>query len=229
MSRNTAVCPSRKLRILCFHGYLQNAKEFAGKMGSLRKALKSRAELIFVQAPHHVDAQQSISDPAVADARAWWSWEDPDVAGRPSLASSYTGVEGSLQAAAEAMAEHEPVDGFLGFSQGAALTSLLLAQYQKQGKETKIKFAMLAGAFLPKDPRYAQMMTTNLVRTPTLFIYGEKDQLVPPQRTEELIATFDPDSVHRFVHSGGHMVPTCTGEFKKCMHDFLDKHAMSQS
>ncbi len=42
------------------------------------------------------------------------SAQDPDVAGRPSLASSYTGVEESLQAAAQAIAENEPIDGLLG-------------------------------------------------------------------------------------------------------------------
>ena len=42
------------------------------------------------------------------------SSQDPDVAGRPSLASSYTGVEDSLQLAAKAITEHQPLDGFLG-------------------------------------------------------------------------------------------------------------------
>ena len=49
-------------------------QEFAGKVGSLRKALKSRAELIFIDAPHRVEAEQSASD-AAPDARAWWSWQ----------------------------------------------------------------------------------------------------------------------------------------------------------
>ena len=44
-----------------------------------------------------------------------------------------------------------------GFSQGAALASLLLAQYQKQDKGTKIKFAMLV-----RTP----MLVMDLGRTP---------------------------------------------------------------
>jgi hypothetical protein len=40
--------------------------------------------------------------------------QDPDVAGRPSLASSYTGVEASLHLAEQAISEHKPIDGFLG-------------------------------------------------------------------------------------------------------------------
>ena len=43
-------------------------------------------------------------------------YQDPDVAGRPSLASAYTGVETSLWIATAALAEHEPIDGFLGTS-----------------------------------------------------------------------------------------------------------------
>ena len=41
-------------------------------------------------------------------------YQDPDVAGRPSLASHYTGVEASMQSALSAIAEHQPIDGFLG-------------------------------------------------------------------------------------------------------------------
>ncbi|KAM3575761.1 hypothetical protein VYU27_002380 [Nannochloropsis oceanica] len=41
----------RKAKILCLHGYLQSASVFRGKIGSLRKGLKSKAEFIFVDAP----------------------------------------------------------------------------------------------------------------------------------------------------------------------------------
>lgn len=41
-------------------------------------------------------------------------YQDPDVAGRPSLASTYTGVEASLKVATDALSEHQPIDGFLG-------------------------------------------------------------------------------------------------------------------
>lgn len=72
------------------------------------------------------------------------------------------------------------------------------------------------------------MMTQAAMSIPTLFISGHKDQLIPLQRTEELIATFDPDSIQRYVHDGGHMVPTCSGDFKRCLQDFLDQHGSVQ-
>ncbi len=100
---------------------------------------------------------------------------------------------------------------------GAAITCLTLVECFGQ-----------AGAFLPKDPEYAHMMTQAAISIPTLFISGRKDQLIPLQRTEELIATFDPDSIQRYMHDGGHMVPTCSGDFKRCLQDFLDQHGSVQ-
>ena len=50
-------------------------QDFTGKLGSLRKALKSRADFIFVEAPHAVDADQSTSEPSVTGPRAWWTWQ----------------------------------------------------------------------------------------------------------------------------------------------------------
>lgn len=51
------------------------SQDYAGKLGSLRKALKSRAELIFIDAPHVVEADQSVSDAALSEPRAWWTWQ----------------------------------------------------------------------------------------------------------------------------------------------------------
>ena len=85
-----------------------------------------------------------------------------------------------------------------------------------------------AGAFLPRDPQYAQMLTTVPVSIPTLFVSGTNDQLIPPERTHQLAETFDQNCVQKYVHSGGHMMPTCTGEFKRCLQEFLDKHGVAK-
>ncbi|GAB2246389.1 hypothetical protein Droror1_Dr00001882 [Drosera rotundifolia] len=45
---------SRKLRILCLHGFRQNASGFKGRSASLTKKLKSIAELVFIDAPHEL-------------------------------------------------------------------------------------------------------------------------------------------------------------------------------
>lgn len=45
---------SRKLRILCLHGFRQNASSFKGRSASLAKKLKNLAELVFINAPHEL-------------------------------------------------------------------------------------------------------------------------------------------------------------------------------
>lgn len=46
---------------------------------------------------------------------------------------------------------------------------------------------------------------------------------VPVSRSIDLMAAFKEEGRESFEHSGGHMVPTCTGEFKAFMLDFLDR------
>ncbi|RDX75292.1 Rhodanese-like domain-containing protein 6, partial [Mucuna pruriens] len=45
---------SRKLRILCLHGFRQNASSFKGRTASLAKKLKKMTEFIFIDAPHEL-------------------------------------------------------------------------------------------------------------------------------------------------------------------------------
>ncbi|XP_058075899.1 rhodanese-like domain-containing protein 6 isoform X2 [Magnolia sinica] len=46
--------PPRKLRILCLHGFRQNASNFKGRTASLAKKLKNIAEFVYVDAPHEL-------------------------------------------------------------------------------------------------------------------------------------------------------------------------------
>ncbi|KAK3286321.1 hypothetical protein CYMTET_6113 [Cymbomonas tetramitiformis] len=43
---------SSRLRILCFHGFRQNADNFRGRQAGLRRRLQDVAELVFLDAPH---------------------------------------------------------------------------------------------------------------------------------------------------------------------------------
>ena len=101
---STAASAEKKLRILCLHGYLQNSEVsqdlpckcsqrgmlsleakasrqvqvFSGKIGSMRKALKSRAEFIFIDAPHEAQGEEAETRAAGGTGehpRTWWHWE----------------------------------------------------------------------------------------------------------------------------------------------------------
>lgn len=56
------------------------SQDFAGKLGSLRKALKSRADFVFVDAPHLIPANSDEPESTSSEQRAWWTWEACSVA-----------------------------------------------------------------------------------------------------------------------------------------------------
>ncbi|XP_031104106.1 rhodanese-like domain-containing protein 6 [Ipomoea triloba] len=52
VARQNGTHTPRRLRILCLHGFRQNASGFKGRTASLAKKLKNIAELVFIDAPH---------------------------------------------------------------------------------------------------------------------------------------------------------------------------------
>lgn len=84
-----------KLKVLCLHGFTQNAETFRAKTGSVRKSLKSKVEFVFVDAPHSAagffdDADRSAlgtTDGAEHDPvgpRAWWLMGENDAEDGPA-------------------------------------------------------------------------------------------------------------------------------------------------
>lgn len=174
--------------------------------------------------------------------RSWWRWQDVGPDNRPSRAASYSGWEQSFDNIAAAVAEHRP-DGIMGFSQGATATALYLAdatlranagtpaaadgteapQKEHQVAAPLPRFAIIISGFLPRDEAYASKIREAKTCVPSLFVLGTQDQLVPEQRTRDLVAAFDETSTAVFVHPGAHLVPTCSGDNKAAMVDFLDQ------
>ena len=83
-----------KLKVLCLHGFTQNAETFRAKTGSVRKSLKSKVEFVFLDAPHSAagffdEADRSAlgtTDGADADPvgpRAWWLMGENDAEDEP--------------------------------------------------------------------------------------------------------------------------------------------------
>ncbi|EFJ40066.1 hypothetical protein VOLCADRAFT_121759 [Volvox carteri f. nagariensis] len=336
-----------KLKLLCLHGYMQNAEIFRSRLGSMRKALKSRVEFVFVDAPFEAQGLPGGDDPEEVqggrEGRSWWQWTDTGPEGRPSKAASYTGMyacvcmyvclcgardnamvtccrvgvythmyggcylglalavwlfvclsiyflfvhsvgllgvflagwEVAQDSLLEALRLHQP-DGLLGFSQGATAAALLLShlaatatatatataddatfagglkqqveQQQHDGSSgdrqnggsggepavasaaspaallRSLKCAILVAGFLPRDPAVAELVRAGSCssRVPLLLVTGTSDSLVPPERTAQLGACFNPATVSSYTHGGAHLVPTCSGQFKSTLVEFLD-------
>lgn len=84
-------------------------------MGSWRKGLKSKADFIFIDAPHEVyDEENAVLVGGRPGGRSWWLWEDTDETARPSKATKYTEWIPSIHTISQALEEHAPIDGFVG-------------------------------------------------------------------------------------------------------------------
>ncbi|EGC34127.1 hypothetical protein DICPUDRAFT_98320 [Dictyostelium purpureum] len=137
---------SKKLKILCLHGFKQNSSLFKSKTAVLRKSIKDIAELVYVDAPHIVDETKGSA--------SWWRASKDG--------KEYRGWEQTLEYLRSVFEKQGPFDGVLGFSQGAVLASLLcslsslnaepssnLSDYYKQTNYNffKLKFALLFSGF----------------------------------------------------------------------------------
>ena len=120
---------ARKARVLCLHGYSQNGQFFRIKTGSLRKACKSVAEFVYIDAPFDATADFLGDIDAIAGDRgqplSWWQWEDKS--SRPALSKTYLGMDETLSKIQKCIDEEGPFDGVLGFSQVPLAASIKLS------------------------------------------------------------------------------------------------------
>jgi hypothetical protein len=248
-----AAASASALRVLCLHGYVQNASIFRQRTGSLRKALSSRVkEFVFIDAPHDArgafpegvseaergEPQQPPSEGD--DVRGWWtSGENVDAAAtpgqwvRPSQSRRAVGMDESLALLVDTLVKEGPFDGILGFSQGAAMGALLLAHVQQALQNggslsglTLPRFAILVAGFVPMDDRLQSLMKNSSViasGVAVLCVSGTEDALVPPARVQTLADCFG-GRVQVFSHPGGHGIPS-NAAFRTAVRTFLDEHA----
>jgi predicted esterase len=171
------------------------------------------------------DAEAAEGDgTAAAGGRSWWCWRDVEPGTRPSRAAEYTGWDASQAAIDAALAEHAPIDGLVGFSQGATAVAMYLAHARAApgaAPPAPLRFAVVVAGFLPRDKACAELIraTQGGAAMPTLHVGGAADTLVPPERQAALRAAFP--GAAAWEHPGAHMMPTCTGAFKAALLEFM--------
>jgi predicted esterase len=214
-SSSSSSSSSSKLKVMALHGYMQTGQVFREKSGSFRKSLKAViGDVVFLEGPYEAEE---------AGGKSWWRWTDGG--DRPSKSVQYSCVEETIALLRKELSEHKP-RAFLGFSQGATATALLLASLARDGEEQgqhAPRFAVLVGGFLPRDERVAAMLAEARPQTPTLFIAGEGDQLVPPDRTRALLECFS-GPTELLLHPGGHHVPALKADAKETVLAFIERH-----
>ena len=197
-----------KARILCLHGYAQNADFFRSRTGALRKALKSVADFEFVDAPHPATAEFLGDVPEERGAAlGWFNVGETAPGSRPAISANYVGVDAALECVRQTVQEKGPFDGILGFSQGATLAAFCCLHPEAwSGNGTPFRFAILFSAFSPRDPKWSLEAPSPAPPIRNFHCLGLADPSVPPESSRKVAALFAEPIVHE--HDGGHGVPS---------------------
>lgn len=223
--------PKRKLRFLALHGFGQTGAVFRSRSGSWRKGLKSRADFFYLDAPFEA--------PGCGGAGlSWWGWHGgPEEGARPSR--SDRPIEGWAEARAtilSAMVIHAPIDGLLGFSQGAAAAGWAVSDLASGAAAyppgvPPLRCAILAAGFIPGDAgargAFEAVAGSSGAVPPSLLIAGEGDEIVEAARTAAVARAWgllgeESGAASWLRHPGGHCLPTCSGGVKERLGGWLD-------
>ncbi|NXT18892.1 OVCA2 Esterase, partial [Syrrhaptes paradoxus] len=218
-----AMSEGRPLRLLGLHGYRQSESRFRQRTGALRKALRGRAELVAVNAPHLVPGSGEDDD-GDDPPRGWWFSGPGTFSAGEAAAAAPAGLEESLAAVAAALAEHGPFDGLFGFSQGAALAAMVCALRARGDPRFPVTFAILVAGFVSRAPAHGHFYREPIT-LPTLHVVGDADAVIAAPLSRELAQRFVEPVV--LSHPGGHFVPAAAPQ-KKAYLGFLDRFCPRQ-
>ncbi|XP_014663668.1 PREDICTED: ovarian cancer-associated gene 2 protein homolog [Priapulus caudatus] len=218
-----------KYKVLCIHGYRQNAKIFREKMGAFRKIMKSQAEFVFITAPNDVteilpNCENAESATAENDSnRGWWF----STREKSYRAQDFTDIDDgfitSVDVIRAAFREHGPFDGVLGFSQGASMVSILCGMREQGDPDIQFKFAVLVAGYKSRSGCH-DTFYTKPISVPSLHVFGDTDQVIPKEMSIDLQKYFlDPKTIE---HPGGHFIPA-TGQHKPTYRTFIESISRS--
>jgi pimeloyl-ACP methyl ester carboxylesterase len=177
----------REIRVLCLHGYHGSARILREQMKPLTAELEGTVEFVHLDAP-------SLS----RGDFGWWHHE-------------FRGWESTRDWMAELFEQQPHFDGVFGFSQGAALASLLVGMRGPEAdasgrKPLAFEFAMMVGGFRSDAPQHADLYASQeSYALPSLHIMGRGDGVVPIEDSRVLAAQFTSPVV--LEHPGGHVIP----------------------
>ncbi|XP_037508007.1 esterase OVCA2 [Rhipicephalus sanguineus] len=215
-----------KLRVLCLHGYRQDAAAFKSKLGGFRKSTKSLLDLVFIDAPHPIENGVYGEVDNEGGGRAWWFSSEKTFSSK-EYTDTCRGFEESVKAIEEAFKEQGPFDGILGFSQGAAMTAMILSLQSLKRIECSFKFGVLVAGFRSRSSAHDYLFAQEgAIDVPTLHVVGETDNIIPKAQATEILPFFVSPSV--LYHPGGHFLPT-SSECKAEYNAFLKKMASAHN
>ncbi|XP_034113740.1 esterase GA18864 [Drosophila nasuta] len=210
---------TEKVRVLCLHGYRQDADSFKNKLGSFRKFAGKYADFVFISAPH-VAAPLEPNAAPVEEQRSWWANKDDGTFKGTNKSGPAIGFQDSLHVVEQAWKTQGPFQGLLGFSQGACFVGLICGLAKKKLTSIRPEFAVLSSGFISGSLVHMSAYEERIT-IPTLHIYGLTDEIIPKDMSEALAAQFK--NVEVLEHDGGHYFPAKAQQKQTYINFFQDR------
>jgi len=200
----------RVKKIICLHGYAMNRAWIAAWLNLIQQRLGDHYQLLYPQGPitcpaDEVRAMTARFNALLPEERIGkgknWCWYRADEQQPPH----YQQIETALAYLSDYFVQHGPVDGLIGWSQGAVMTAILSALKQTEaGNHFDFNWAILCGGFLPGDRRYRPLFDQPL-KLPTLHVSGTQESDFMKKQADKMAAAFN--SAERLNTPCGHMMP----------------------
>ncbi|RDW57217.1 hypothetical protein BP5796_12667 [Coleophoma crateriformis] len=220
-----------QLRILMLHGFTQSGPSFRVKTRKLAHLIKhSLPPAILGQYPggirflyptgplNLIPADQTGDEPShqeESDNWAWWRTLD--------TTSHYRELDSTFQRLTDYISLHGPVDGVIGFSQGAALAAMFASWCESSvvpgrafslatqevpltiaAPQGPLKFAVCFAGFRGTEQYYPGFYEPK-IETPIMHVMGKLDNMVTEEHTMDLFDACANGVL--MTHDGGHYVP----------------------
>lgn len=188
----------KKPKILCLHGFRTSGSFLKKQISKWDPSLFTQFDLEFPDGKYPAGGKSDIEGIFPPPYYEWFQFEKDFTV--------YFNLEECISYLCDYITANGPFDGFLGFSQGATLSALLIG-YQAQGKLLKehppIKFLISISGCKFRDPSICDVAYKDPMKAKSVHFIGDKDWLKLP--SEELVSAFDKPLIIR--HPQGHTVP----------------------
>ncbi|KAG9406025.1 hypothetical protein AC1031_003947 [Aphanomyces cochlioides] len=198
-----------RVRILCLHGSRTNADIISMQVGGFRQAFGNSAEFVWFNSPRPASGrpQQPIID-FFGEEGPYYEWWTPFERNR----TSYPEWRETLPYVQNYVQQNGPFDVVIGFSQGAAMATLLTAHYQAKGQKIPYKAVILVCGLCPREGMPEELRIEPGVqkfgplKIPSFHIIGEKDEIF--DLGQELIDSYVESSRFVHIHPDDHRFPS---------------------
>ena len=212
-SSSHTVSSPEKLKILMLHGFGQTSSEFIHQTSRIAEFLEPDVEFIYAEAFHPVAGIASFFGGS-SRGKQWYSMAPSSLG-----AGWMTSVEELRE-----LCVTEKIDGVLGFSQGAAIASLIAL-------ESNLQFGCFLSGFLPNAPSMREQVVPRSATAPaastkhrvtTWHCYAMDDEIVRCEKSKALAECFEQSSTAP-THVGGHSASSLPASVLKSLQQFVQQ------